>query len=207
MWLIVGPSRYKTVLRWCCQDHTMVSDYYPRLHTIIDEWQHSIRTAMATDNGGTKVSCDFKADLHVIYRSNIHSDLIICSLVSCSYHVAVSLGLVPSFSQKIILSSCNFTRTDKKQCNRWTSERRGDTDAWLCEDGIFILPLSKCRGNVSIRSASVHNRTNIVLNCIASQEKPISTLVIRSLAVWNSFHHSSSRLHYLCWIIVKTVTV
>ena len=58
---------------------------------------------MAIDNGGTKNNqglCDlFQSGLDIILsRSNIYSDLDICSLVSCSNHVVVSLGLVLSFS-------------------------------------------------------------------------------------------------------------
>ena len=98
--------------------------------------------------------------------------LVICSLVSgCR-------GLDRGFSQKtIILLSCNFTRTDRTQWNRWTFERWGDTDAWL----YLYIPSRDRSRNVeetwaSGASASVRNLTNTAL-------KHWVTLIIRSITM------------------------
>ena len=136
----------------------MVSDDYPILQTIIDECRRSIRTAMAIDNGGTKNNqglLRFQSGLG-IYGSNIYSDLVICSLVSCSYHVAVCLlGLVLSFSHRT--SFCYLaTSPGQKESNGINEPLRGEVILMLgCVKMAYLYVPSRDRSrNVEETSAS-----------------------------------------------------
>ena len=118
---------------------------------------------MTTDNGGTKNNqglLRFQSGLG-IYCSNIYLDLVICSLVSCSHHAVVSLGLVLCFLQKTT-SSYRATSPERKQTLILKSMNwiKGEVIpmfgcVWMAH--LYVPSHDRCR-NV-IRSASVQNRT------------------------------------------------
>ena len=92
---------------------------------------------------------------------------------------------------------CNFTRTDRKQVvnNKIGEIMRGEVIVMLgCVKMAYLaVPLRDRRGNISIRSATVHSRTTTVLN-------PCVTLIIRKC------HRAILRMRYGVppWIVVES---
>ena len=134
-----------------------------------------------------------KLDIYIyIYRSNIYSDLVICSRVSCSHHVAVCLGLILSFLQNITLFSCNFPRTNRKQVinNKIGETMRGEVIVVFgCVEMAYLdVPLHNPRtGNIRIRSTSMHSRTKTILNrCVTLIIHSVTMLFYECLKVYRN---------------------
>ena len=101
-----------------------MSDDYPRIQTIVDEWRRSTRTAIAIDNGGqssptiSKRTCYIYRSIYLLKFSHLQSCKLLPSC-GCQHWTGPEL-----FAKKINLFPCNFTRTNRKQA---INNRIGET--------------------------------------------------------------------------------
>ena len=112
---------------------------------------------MAIDNGGTKNNqglLHFKADLVYI------GDFVICSLVSCSHHMAVSLGLVMSFPHSRYLA----TSPGQTESNEVGGPMRGEVILMLGCVKMACLFVPPCNAEETSGSEAL-TRTIVLTPC------------------------------------------